>query len=163
MIELAEPLNLCLLVGDLEKAREFYGEQLGLPLWREEPAEALHFGAGTFLLTVQVASAGELPARGSRLVFAVTTNLDALCGELGRKGIVFEEPLADRPHGRSAMFRDPDGREIWVCRPSETETQFHRWRQSHRSRERRIPVQRRAQVRRHERAPRSRRARHPSE
>ncbi len=161
MLELTEPLNLWLSSRDLEGAREFYGRKLGLPLWREEPAEALHFGAGGFVLSVHAATGADLPPRGSRIVFTVANGIDGICDELRRRGIVFEEPLADRPFGRSAMFRDPDGHELWVCRPSETETQFHRWRQSQRSRERRIPVQRQPKPRRHEPPAPSRRTRHP--
>jgi lactoylglutathione lyase len=163
MLELSEPLNLWLYVRDLGRAREFYAEKLGLPLWRDEPPEAAHFGAGGAVLSLHVAEDSDLPARGSWLVFTVATDVDRLCEELRRRGIVFEKPVADRPFGRSAMFRDPDGHELWVCRPSETETQFHRWRLTHRVHERRMPVQRRPKPRRHERKELSRRQPHPSE
>lgn len=163
MLELAEPLNPWLSARSLERAREFYGGKLGLPLWREEPAEALHFGAGGSVLTVRAATDSELPPRGSRLLFTVGSDIDQLCQELAGRGVEFSEPLSDRPWGRSAMFRDPDGHELWICRPSATETQFHRWRSIQRQRERRVPVQRVAKVRRHERLPPSRRTRHPRE
>ncbi len=62
------------------------------------------------------------------------------------------------------MFRDPDGHELWVCRPSATETQFHAWRLRHRSRERRVPVQRRSRARRHEpKRPLAYHPRHPTD
>jgi catechol 2,3-dioxygenase-like lactoylglutathione lyase family enzyme len=163
MLELSGPLNPWLDVRSLERAKEFYGTKLGLPLWHEEPAEALHFGAGGAVLSLHVAADGDLPPRGSRLVFTVAADVDGVCEELRGRGISFEKPLADRPFGRSAMFRDPDGHELWVCRPSETETQFHRWRLERRTRERRVPVQRRIKVRRHERTPHSRRTAHPQE
>jgi predicted enzyme related to lactoylglutathione lyase len=161
MLELSEPLNLWLSVRDLERAKEFYGRRLGLHLWREEPKESLHFDAGAFVLSVHAAKDGELPPRGSRIVFTVGSNIDGLCDELARRGVVFARPLADLALGRAAMFLDPDGHELWVCRPSATETQFERWKQRQRSRERRIPVQRRRQVRRHEPKPLSRRDPHP--
>jgi catechol 2,3-dioxygenase-like lactoylglutathione lyase family enzyme len=161
MHPLSEPLNLWLYVRDLERARQFYGGMLGLPLWREEPTEALHFGAGGVLLSIHVAPDGELPPRGSWVVFTVDSDVDGYCEELKDRGIRFDKPLADRPFGRAAMFHDPDGHELWVCQPSATETQFHRWRLSRRSLERRVPVQRARKVRRHERPSVPRRHPHP--
>jgi catechol 2,3-dioxygenase-like lactoylglutathione lyase family enzyme len=163
MLDQAEPLNLWLNVRSLEEARRFYGQKLGLPLLREEPAVALHFGAGGIVLTMRAGAEPELPPRGDRLWFPVSANLDGLYEEMRRRGVVFEAPLADRTFGRSAMCRDPDGREIWICRPSAAETQFHHWQESRRLRLRRVPVQRRPTVRRHEPKPRSRRSRHPAE
>ncbi len=161
MRPLAEPLNLGLYVRDLARARAFYGGTLGLPLWREEPGEALHFGAGGTLLSIHVAPDSALPPRGSWIVLAVDADIDGVCDDLQGRGVVFEQPLADRPFGRSAMFRDPDGHELWVCQPSATETQFHRWRLARRTVERRVPVQRARKVRRHERPSVSRRDPHP--
>jgi len=163
MLELAEPLNLCLSTSDLERARRFYSEQLGLPLWREEPGEALHYSVGGVLLSIRQATDVDLPPRGSRVVFAVASGIDATCEELRGRGVVFEEPLADRSAGRSAMFRDPDGHELWVLHPSATETQFYRWRLARRARTRPISGQRRPKARRHELPTPSRRRAHPEE
>ena len=161
MLEVAEPLNVALAVRDLESSRRFYAQVLGLPLWREEPRIALHFGAGGALLSFYAAADGERGPRGVRLLLAVASGIDTVCEELGRRGVRFEAPLEDRPIGRSAMFRDPDGHELWVCQPSATETQFYRWRLAERSRTRRVPVQRPANPRRHRPEPRARRERHP--
>lgn len=163
MLEVSEPLNVWLSAKDLEAARRFYAEMLGLPLWREEPRVALHFGAGGTILTIRAAGASELPAQGARLVFTVGSGIDELCAGLRDRGVVFEQALADRPNGRGAMFRDPDGRELWVCQPSATETQFYRWRLARRVRTRPVGGQRRPQSRRHERKEPSRRRPHPVE
>jgi catechol 2,3-dioxygenase-like lactoylglutathione lyase family enzyme len=163
MLDLSEPLNVWLYVRDLETARRFYSDLLELPLWREEPREALHYGAGGALLSIRVAAEGDLPPRGSWVVFAVTSGVDGICEELRTRGVVFEEPLADRPFGRSAMFRDPDGHELWVCQPSATETQFYRWRLARRARIRPLPGRRRPKIRRHEPPAPSHRLSHPQE
>ena len=163
MLEISEPLNVWLEVRDLAAAKRFYADVLGLPLWREEPGEALHFGAGTSVLSVRASGVADGPPRGAWLVFTVGGNVDSVCQELAGRGVTFEKPLEDRPFGRSAMLRDPEGHELWILRPSETETQFYHWRQSHRRQERRIPVQRRPKLRRHEPAPVSRRRPHPVE
>ena len=163
MLELSEPLNVWFYARDLETARRFYSDQLGLPLWREEPAEALHYGVGGTLLSIRANLEADLPPRGSWLVFAVDSGIDRTCEELRARGVVFEEPLADRPFGRSAMFRDPDGHELWVCQPSATETQFYRWRLSRRPRPRPIPSRRQPRIRRHELPKPTRRRAHPVE
>ena len=163
MLEVAEPLNIWLSSRDLETARRFYADQLGLPLWREEPRVALHFGAGGAVLTIRSVAESDLSARGLRVVFTVSSGIDEVCAGLRERGIVFEQALADRPSGRSAMFRDPDGHELWVCQPSATETQFHRWRLSRRIRTRPVAGQRRPKARRHERKEPSHRRPHPVE
>jgi len=163
MLEHAEPLNLWLYVRDLTAARRFYSEQLGLPLWREEPTEALHYGTGGILLSLRAGADGRLPPRGASLLFTIPSGIDEACEELQRRGVVFEQKLADRSFGRSAMFRDPDGHELWVCQPSATETQFFHWTLAHRNRPRPIPSQRPRKARRHERRAPSRRRAHPEE
>lgn len=163
MLETSAPLNIWLESRDLERSRRFYAGVLGLPLWREEPGSALHFGVGGGILSLRHAPGGAAESGGVRVVFGVGRGIDQVCHELLARGVVFEAPLSDREDGRSAMFRDPDGYELWVCRPSATETQFLRWRLSDRSKARRIPVNRTRAPRRHERPPRSRRASHPRE
>ncbi len=161
MLATAAPLNVWVYSGDLARAKRFYSETLGLPLWREEPGEALHYGAGGSLLSIRPARNGGPSSLGVRVVFALGAEIDQACAELERRGVALEEPLADRPFGRSAMLRDPDGHELWLCRPSATETQFLRWQLSDRKKMRRIPVNRKPAPRPHQHRPRSRRTRHP--
>lgn len=164
MFEVAAPLNVWLYARDLERSRRFYETQLGLPLWREEPGETLHFGVGGSLLSIHAANATDLPPRGVYVVLHVPAGIDELCDRLQHQGIVVERPLVDRPFGRSMMFRDPDGYEIWLCQPAEGETQYLRWKQAARARSRRVPVNRpRAAPRPHRRRPRTTRARHPAD
>ncbi len=160
MLEGLEPLNVWLYTRDLEAARRFYAEGLGLSLWREEPKRALHFGVGGIVLSIGV---GEpRPPEGAALVFTVASGIEHLCEALRERGVRLEQPVSDRANGRSAMIRDPDGRELWLLQPSAVETQFHSWRLSRRARVRRVPVQRRPKLRRHERPPPSRRRVHPN-
>ncbi len=161
MLEASGPPNVWLESTDLARSRHFYAELLGLPLWREEPGVALHFGIGGGILTLHHTDRPSVPLRATKVLFALGRSIDQVCDELVERGVVLEQPLRDRADGRSAMFRDPDGHEIWVCRPSATETQFQRWRQSERSKRRRIPVNRERLPRRHERPARSRRVAHP--
>lgn len=161
MLEGSAPLNVWLESRDLARARHFYEGLLGLPLYREEPGSALHFGLAGGILTIRRAERASTARDAGKVVVGLDRSIDQVCQGLVDRGIVLEEPLRDRDEGRSAMFRDPDGHEIWLCRPSATETQFVRWRQSDRTKSRRIPVNRPSSPRRHERPPRSRRGPHP--
>ena len=161
MLESSSPLNVWIFSKDLARSRRFYHETLGLPLWREEPGATLHFGVGGGLLSIRAAGPKAEPPRGVFVVLPIGRTIDQVCGQLAGRGVAFELPLADRDVGRSAMLRDPDGYEIWLVRPSATETQFQRWRSSERSKTRRIPVNRVVPPRRHTPPPRSRRPRHP--
>jgi lactoylglutathione lyase len=155
------PLNLWLYSSDLERSRAFYGGLLGLPLWREEPGRSLHFGLGGALLSIHAAASGRPDPRGVSVLVPCGRELDQVCSALSERGIALDAPLADREFGRSAMIRDPDGYEIWIARPSATETQFLRWRLSDRTKSRRIPVNRRVTPRRHVKPAATRRTRHP--
>ncbi len=164
MLEHSEPLSVGLYSRDLEAARRFYLLQLGLPLWREEPREALHFGAGGAVLSIRAAPTETLSSQGLWLVFTVASGIDEICQELAERGVVLEQPLADRPAGRSAMVRDPDGHELWICQPSATETQLLQWQIARRVRSRPVSVRRSPpKVRRHVRALPTRRRAHPDE
>lgn len=163
MLETSAPINVWLPAKDLERSRRFYEGLLGLPCWREEPGVALHFGLAGGILTLRRTERAAPAPHAAKLLLALDRSIDQVCRRLEEQGLVLEEPLQDREEGRSAMLRDPDGHEIWLCRPSATETQFLRWRLRDRSKNRRIPVNRPRTTRRHELPPRSRRGPHPRE
>jgi predicted enzyme related to lactoylglutathione lyase len=96
---------------DLDQARAFYRDILGLPILLEE-ANVLHFDGGSARLAIQ-----RYPTEGAReapegfLVFAVD-NLDLAYAELRERGAEFLGSPANRPYGRVAYLRDPEGHEI---------------------------------------------------
>ena len=105
--------NLLVFAPDLEVARQFYGEALGLEL-AQEAETRLSFRGSDFELTV---FACERPTRseaysreaGSSLAFAVPS-LDAAIPELSARGVHFLHDAPQQgPLGRYAAFTDPFG------------------------------------------------------
>ena len=100
-------------VTDLEDARRFYGEQLGLPLLDETPF-ALRFGAGK---GSQIAVRRGSPNVGNTVAHFEVSNLDADMAELRSRGVVFEEyespktvnGVAEIGPARGAWITDPSG------------------------------------------------------
>lgn len=73
---------------DLDRARRWYAEKLGLEPAEERPGGLRYrFGNGEFAL---YASAGASPGTFTQIGFEVD-DLEAVVGELKRRGVVFEE------------------------------------------------------------------------
>ena len=105
--------QIAVAVGDLEKSKAFYGEQLGLKQVYEVPGQMVFFDlAGIWLMLSR--PEGEFGARpGSTLYFAVD-DIRAAHQQLRERGVDF----IDEPHRIADMgsyelwmsfFRDPDG------------------------------------------------------
>ena len=116
MLEDKEPIAT-VAVRDLEVAKKFYQDLLGLEL-AEAPPEVLSFKSGQFRLFVyrsQYAGSNQATA----VTWAVGGEVSAIVGELGRRGVAFEH--YDMPglklegdlhvgYGmKVAWFKDPDG------------------------------------------------------
>lgn len=111
-----------LFVEDLEAARRFYVEVFGLPVIYEDEASAVFKFGDTLVNLLQATEATELvePApvasseTGVRFQFTLgVDDVDAMCDELGRRGVELLNGPLDRPWGiRTASFRDPGGH-VW--------------------------------------------------
>jgi catechol 2,3-dioxygenase-like lactoylglutathione lyase family enzyme len=114
-------LNRSKLIGfaattNPERAREFYGETLGLPLVEESPFALVFDAAGTMLRIQKVESLS--PARHTTLGWEVE-DIGATIHQLTENGVRFERfpglPQDDlgiwtTPDGSQvAWFKDPDG------------------------------------------------------
>lgn len=113
---------ITLFVEDLAATRQFYQEVFGLPVHYEDDASAV-FNFGNMLINLLNATeAPELiapaavgsPDAGARFQFTIDVDdVDAMCDELGRRGVDLLNGPMDRPWGiRTACFRDPGGH-IW--------------------------------------------------
>jgi lactoylglutathione lyase len=126
-LELVGPLleGIVLYSQDLDRAKTFYRDLLGLPLLLEED-HVIHFDAGTVRLAIH-----RYPTGGVRegpegfLVFAVES-LTATYEELHRRGAEFLGPPVHRPYGRVAYLRDPEGHEIGLLEEPAEGTEGHR-------------------------------------
>ena len=103
-----------LVVTDVDQAKRFYQEQLGLTLLEETPA-GCRFGAGNgSQLTVR---RGQPPAGGLTVAHFEVDDIQAVVNELTSRGVTFEEYetpktvnfIAQFGPARGAWFKDPAG------------------------------------------------------
>ena len=113
---------ITLFVDDLGAARTFYGEVYGLEVvYEDEDSAVFRFGE-TLINLLRETAAPELvepaavaPAEGGvRFQFTLAVDdVDRMCEELARRGVVILNGPMDRPWGiRTASFRDPGGH-VW--------------------------------------------------
>ncbi len=103
-----------LVVTDIDLARPFYQEQLGLTLLDESPA-GIRFGAGKgSQLTIR---RGQPPASGPTVAHFEVDDVEAVVRDLTSRGVTFEEYetpktvnfIAQFGPVRAAWFKDPAG------------------------------------------------------
>jgi catechol 2,3-dioxygenase-like lactoylglutathione lyase family enzyme len=111
-----------LFVDDLAAARTFYREVFGLEVVYEDEDSAVFKFGNTLINLLRETAASSLvePAAvatvgaGVRFQFTLAVDdVDGMCEELTRRGVVLLNGPMDRPWGvRTASFRDPGGH-IW--------------------------------------------------
>ena len=103
-----------LVVTDIDEAKRFYQEQLGLRLLEETPA-GCRFGAGKgSQLTIR---RGQPPAGGLTVMHFEVDDIEAAVHDLTSRGVTFEEYetpktvnfIAQFGPNRGAWFKDPAG------------------------------------------------------
>jgi catechol 2,3-dioxygenase-like lactoylglutathione lyase family enzyme len=100
-------------VTDLDRAKRFYQDQVGLTLLDENPA-ACRFGAGK---GSQLSIRRGQPNVGQTVAHFEVDDVEAVVRELSTRGIAFEEYetpktvnfIAQIGPARGAWFKDPDG------------------------------------------------------
>jgi catechol 2,3-dioxygenase-like lactoylglutathione lyase family enzyme len=111
-----------LFAEDLAATKAFYQEVLGLTMMFDDETTAVFKLENMMICLTDVSAVPELiaPAAvarsegGSRFMLAMfVDDVDAVCSELGQRGVVLLNGPADRPWGvRTANFTDPAGH-IW--------------------------------------------------
>lgn len=103
--------QVAIRVGDLARAKHFYGDQLGLPHLFDAPPGLAFFQCGETRLMLSAVE-GEQRASGTVLYYGVDDVGDTH-RVLAAQGVAFEE----EPH----QIAEVEGRPIWlaVCRDSE--------------------------------------------
>jgi catechol 2,3-dioxygenase-like lactoylglutathione lyase family enzyme len=109
-------------VPDLEGARTFYQDVFGLPVFYEDDDSAVFDFGNTIINLLKEEPAEELiapalvadKATGARMQLTLEVDdVDLMCEELAKKGVVLLNGPLDRPWGvRTASFQDPAGH-IW--------------------------------------------------
>ena len=101
--------HLFVLVSDLERARRFYIDELGLDLLVETPGYIRVGGGGRFHLGIEAGRPENVSAPGIEIVIQVD-DVDRRYRELVAGGVRFSGPPEDQERGaRHAWLIDPDG------------------------------------------------------
>ena len=113
---------ITLFVEDLAEAKRFYQAVFGRPVVAEDDDSVVFDFGNTLINLLRTTTAPDLIApaavapreAGSRVQFTIRVDdVDALCAELGARGVELLNGPTDRPWGiRTASFRDPGGH-IW--------------------------------------------------
>lgn len=116
--------SFAIFVTDLERAREFYEDRLGLPVSKagsfgfEFLDQPPHLGVHP----AQHPDAKALVGRHTGITFQVPGLLD-FCSRLGEQGVTFVAEPTQQAFGIMAMVADPDGNvfALWEPPPAEQE------------------------------------------
>jgi predicted enzyme related to lactoylglutathione lyase len=116
MIEVERVDYISVPTRDLERAKRFYGETLGLPHEKDTPVGA-EYRAGQ--VTVGIVTSADVGAEfaPNRAGFALRVpDVDAAHDELVGAGVDFETDVLDTGVCRLAFFSDPDGNRLVLHR-----------------------------------------------
>ena len=126
-MELKNVGAITLFVEDLAAASAFYRDALGLPVHFADDASTVFHLGNTLVNLLKVEEADELvapapvggPDAGVRAQFTLDVDdADAVCAELGRRGVRLLNGPVDRPWGvRTAAFADPAGHVWEIAQP----------------------------------------------
>lgn len=108
--------NIVLFVTDLNKAKSFYVDLLGLPLGGESQMMMEFFPGATTTLGIALAlqdDARALVGRHTGVTLQIQ-GIDKLCERLRDGGATFIEPLEESPWGKMAVIADPDGNQFAI-------------------------------------------------
>ena len=104
------------LTQDISRAKQFYGETLGLPIETEGDND-LEFKLGQVTLDVfNPASAGQEFAPSPAGIAIRVPDVAAARAELEQKGVQFDGEIMDTGVCHFAFFKDPDGNALMLHR-----------------------------------------------
>jgi predicted enzyme related to lactoylglutathione lyase len=110
---------------DLDRARVFYRDVLGLPLLLDE-GHVIHFDARTVRLAIHRCPPGQRRETSEGFLVFGVDDLAVVDETLRRRGAEFLGPPATRPYGRVAYLHDPEGHEIGFLEEPRKGTEGHR-------------------------------------
>ena len=112
MTSLDGPDFITLQVNDLEAARRFYTEVVGLQLAPHGSPDAAVFATEPIAFAVRkpLVDLSLTPYLGHGVaLWFKTEDAPALLEHLQNEGVEIVQPLGDSPFGKTFTFRDPDG------------------------------------------------------
>jgi predicted enzyme related to lactoylglutathione lyase len=90
---------------DLERARNFYAETLGLSLSDEEPGHHAKFGGGAGFICLEKKGVENYPSKDKAVLFFEVPDLKAAIRAIGRENIVKAEATW-------VVLHDPEGHNV---------------------------------------------------
>ncbi|MFC9589489.1 VOC family protein [Streptomyces sp. NPDC056944] len=115
------PIAAIIPVNDLDRAKRFYSDTLGLPLTKETPEDTRYECGGTTIGLYETPYGGQA---GHTLASWKVDDLDGEMKELRSKGVTFEEydlpgiktvdGVAESDTMRGAWFKDSEGNILCV-------------------------------------------------
>ncbi len=117
-----------LFVSDLDRAKAFYQDTLGLPKTHEDQSSAIFGLASTSLLLLSITGAEDLlsseavsaerPSGARSQLVSFVEDVDTIYSDLIAQGVEFVRDPVDRSWGlRTAHFKDPDGNVWEIAQP----------------------------------------------
>jgi catechol 2,3-dioxygenase-like lactoylglutathione lyase family enzyme len=113
----------CLYCHDLEKAKEFYGTKLGLPLINDQPGKHIFFRAGSSVLLIfnpedsksKTSPPGHFAEGNQHFAFEVAlAEYEKLKAEIQSKGIEIIDRVIWKNGSESFYFHDHEGNVLEV-------------------------------------------------
>jgi catechol 2,3-dioxygenase-like lactoylglutathione lyase family enzyme len=101
-----------LYCDDLQRARAFYSNVLGLPLAEEDPHRFVQFEATDAFLCLERKGAEDYPSRDKAVIFFETDSLDQAIARIGKDRFVRVDQDSVRPW---AVLHDPDGHNVVIA------------------------------------------------
>lgn len=101
---------------DTDRAREFYGETLGLPFlkqWGDMPGFEYQAGNLTLAVMQMDAFGQQFRPNGGPIALHVD-DVDAVRADLESKGVTFATDVIDSGVCKQAFFADPDGNPLGI-------------------------------------------------
>lgn len=102
--------NVVVFVTDIERAKSFYVDLLGLPVAGQSEMMVEFFPGEPSTLGIALAlheDSRSLVGRHTGITLRVE-QIEELCGRLAAAGARFAEPLESSPWGKMAVVADPD-------------------------------------------------------
>lgn len=100
-----------LYFDDLEAAKCFYEDTLGLTLWSEQPGHHAQFDAGPAFLCLERKGVENYPSRDKAVIFLIVPSVPAAVAEVGPEKIVhFDTGTTERRPW--AVLHDPEGHNV---------------------------------------------------
>ncbi len=116
MIEVERVDFVSFLTQDIQRAKQFYGETLGLQV-ETEGADDMEFRVGQVTLDIfNPASIGQPFAPSPAGLALRVPDVDAARAELEAKGVQFDGATIETSVCRQAWFKDPDGNALMLHR-----------------------------------------------